>query len=78
MQVHARTVEVPGTETEFAGQPLHAVRASFEYVSAGQSVQDVEAVTLLYLPPAHAAHVLRSACSIFPGAHWHVPGSVSP
>ena len=73
MQVHARTVEVPGTETEFAGQPLHAVRASFEYVSAGQSVHTVDAVALLYLPAAQAVHVLRSDCSMYPGAHWHVP-----
>ena len=78
MQLHSKTVALPGTETAFAGQALHAVLALAEYVSAGQSVHTVEAVALLYLPPAHAAQVLMSACSMFPGAHWHVPGSVSP
>jgi hypothetical protein len=78
MHWHAKTVALPTADTAFAGHPLHAVRASVEYVSAGQSVHTVEAVALLYLPPAHAAQVLMSACSMFPGAHWHVPGSVSP
>jgi len=60
MHWHAKTLALPMADTEFAGHPLHAVRASVEYVSAGQSAHALESVALLYLPPAHAAHVLRS------------------
>jgi 23S rRNA maturation-related 3'-5' exoribonuclease YhaM len=59
-QLHSKTVALPGTETAFAGQALHAVLALAEYVSAGQSAHTVEPTPALYLPAAQAVHVLMS------------------
>ena len=76
MQLHSKTVALPDTETAFTGQALHAVLAPVENVFAGQAAQEVALVKLPYVPAAQPAHVLRSDCNMYPGAHLHVPGTV--
>jgi hypothetical protein len=72
LQLHMRADTLPAEDTAFAGHAVHAALAPAENVSAGQSAHALEPIPALYLPAAHAAHVLRSDCSMYPVAHWHM------